>query len=176
MASRVVSSSRVIKASRLNRCPDLIKVIRQRKNNGSLNWWSSSNDADTFYSSMLNEKQYICCFYEQKNAEKCIEFLKKYKEINNRYPDIHGNNKALHYIEQHEELYVDEQSVHFMKTKCMLNNIGLIGITHFDYTYINRVLGQRNVFNVDISAVDILESEIFGKDKYIDHLNHLLDF
>jgi hypothetical protein len=164
------------KASKLAKCPDVIKVIRQRRNNVFTNWWNSSNDADTFYSSILDEKQYICCFYEKKKAEKCVDFLKKYKQLNNRYPDLHGNNKVLHYKEQNEELYIDDQSVHFMKTKCLVNNIGLIAITNFDYTYIDQVLGQRHVFNLDISAIDLLDSELLGPEKYIDNLNYLLDF
>jgi hypothetical protein len=176
MIRRVVISSRVVKASRLNWCPEVIKVIRQRKTNNLTNWWNSSNDADTFYSSILNEKHYICCFYDNKNAEKCMEFLKKYKKINNRYPELHGNKKALHYIEQNEQLYIDIQSVHFMKSKCLLNNIGLIAITDFDYTYIDRTLGQRNVFDVNISTVDLLDCELLGPEQYIDHLNYLLDF
>jgi hypothetical protein len=171
-----LSVNRVVKAGKLNESPDIVKVIRQRKTNTLTNWWNSSNDADTFYSSILNEKQYICCFYNNKNAEKCMEFLKKYKEINHRYPDLHGNKKALHYIEQNEELYIDIQSVHFMKSKCLLNNIGLIAITNFDYNYIERILGQRNVFDINISTIDLLDSELLGKDKYIDHLNYLLDF
>ena len=175
-SSRIVRSSRIIKGGEINKYPDIIKVIRQRKTNLLTNWWNSSNDADTFYSSILNEKHYVCCFYDHENAEKCTEFLKKYKELNNRYPDLHGNKKALHYIEQNEELYIDEQTLHFMKSKCVLNNIGLIAITDFDYTYIDLELGRRDIFDVRLSTVDLLDSELLGKDKYIDHLNYLLDF
>ena len=57
----------------------------------------------------------------------------------------------------------------------MLNNIGLLAINEFDYTFVDFFLGKRNVFTLSMSAVDLLEDEKFNRAKQVEHYNYLLD-
>jgi hypothetical protein len=45
-----------------------------------------------------------------------------------------------------------------------------------DYTFIDSFLGQKNVFNLSISAIDLLEDISLDNSEHIEHLNYLLDF
>ena len=57
----------------------------------------------------------------------------------------------------------------------MLNNIGLLAINEFDYTFVDFFLGRRNVFNLSMSAVDLLEDEKINRAKQVEHYNYLLE-
>jgi hypothetical protein len=72
-------------------------------------------------------------------------------------------------IEYDEKLFT-------LKKKCLINGVGLIGISHFDYNFIDSFFKQKNVFNLSISAVDLLDDISIGKAEQVDHLNYLLDF
>ena len=63
-----------------------------------------------------------------------------------------------------------------LKKKCILNGIGLIGISEFGYTYLDTFFGQKNVFNLSISAVDLLADVSLDNQEQIENLNYLLDF
>jgi hypothetical protein len=151
-----------------------IKVIRQRSGPIRLNenWWK--NDADPYYTSFLNDKQYLYSFLTTDAAYKCMDFLKKYKQLNDRYPGLHINHKPVKQCEKTDYgIYVDEQFYWAIKQNCLLNGVSLIGIKSFDYTLIDSFMGKRNIFNLDISAIDLLEDEELEMDQYKGHLNQL---
>ena len=79
-------------------------------------------------------------------------------------------------IDENFLIYIDDEFYGGMKQRCLLNGIGLIGVTEFDYTYTERSMGKKNIFNLNISAIDLLEDERFEKIEQIDNLNYLLDF
>ena len=51
-----------------------------------------------------------------------------------------------------------------------------MGITTFDYTYCETFLGKKDVFNLTVSGIDLLEDEKLDYSTQLDHLNYLLDF
>jgi len=159
--------------------PKIIKVIRKKEIFNDSIWWSPKHGKDKFYSSIINEKQYIYSFLSATAANKCHSFLKKYKEINGKYPDLNGSQSKLKLSKVEDDnfiIYIDEEFLEGLKQRCLLNGVGLIGVSNFEYTFIESLLNKKNVFNLSISAVDLLENENINCDKQIDNLNYLLDF
>jgi len=152
---------------------NLVYVIR-KKNIPHLSWWE--NRGDTYYSSILkdtsnaNDKRSIYSFMDNKSAMNCLSFINKYKSVNNKYPDDSGDSD-----DSDGMLYVDTEPVFYLQNKCLLNGLGLIGITTFEYTFCKTFLDKNNVFNLTVSGIDLLEGYSLEVD-YIDHLNHLLEF
>ena len=157
--------------------PKIIKVIRKKEVFNDSIWWSPRHGKDKFYSSIVNEKQYIYSFLSTTAANRCYAFLKKYKEVNGRYPDLNGSHSKLNKnTDENCLVYIDEEYLEGLKQRCLLNGIGLIGISNFEYTFIDHFLTKKNVFNLNVSAVDLLENENINCDQQIDNLNYLLDF
>jgi len=65
--------------------PSILKVIRKKELNTT--WWTSGNEY--YYSSFLNDRQHIYSFLNISAAKNCHSFLKKFKEVNKFYPDLH---------------------------------------------------------------------------------------
>jgi hypothetical protein len=63
-----------------------------------------------------------------------------------------------------------------MKYRCLVNNIGLIGISSFEYTFYDQELNKKNIFDLNISSIDLLSEEKQENNKVIENLNELLDF
>jgi len=164
----------VIKYSKVNH-PNQIKVIKQRRNKIEKDLWCTIERTDKYYSSIFNDKHYIYAFFNETSANKCYLFLEHYKKINNKYPDLHGK-KYVRDVSDISQIYVCNDSVYLLKRECLLNGIGLIGINNFDYTFIDSFFGQRNVFNLSISAIDLLDNETVNETDQIENLNYLLDF
>ena len=133
----------------------------------------------TYYSSVLQNKHYIYSFTSNETAKKCVNFLKHYRLKNNKYPDVYGNNHEL-ILEDckqpilENDIYIDIDTISSLKTRCMINNIGLIAINEFDYIYLDFFLNQRNVFNLNISGIDLLEGEEIDYNKQLEHLKYLI--
>jgi hypothetical protein len=158
--------------------PKILKVIRKVEpaTNGMGPWWSMAPKDDRYYSSMLNDKQYIYSFLTPASAENCLSFLKKFKEVNKRYPDLSDERLKIRKPNQSDfNIYIQDETIWSLKERCLCNNIGLVGITFFEYTYVDSFLGQKNVFNLSISAIDLLENESLDKEGQIEHFNYLLD-
>ena len=155
--------------------PPFVKVVKQRPVRGQRSIWCSPEYSDKIYSSMFNEKQFIYSFLSVESSKRCFQFLKKYNEVNGHYPDLHGK-KIIKDNSGETTIYIDDECLFTLKKKCSLNGIGLIGISHFDYTFIDSFLGQKNVFNLSISAIDLLEDVSLDNSEHIEHLNYLLDF
>jgi len=155
--------------------PPFVKIIKQRKTIGERTIWCSPEYTDKMYSSMFNDKQYIYSFLTPEASKICYQFLKKYREVNGGYPDLHGK-KNLKNVSCDESIYIDDENLQTLKKKCILNGIGLIGISEFSYVYLDTFFGQKNVFNLSISAVDLLADVSFDNQEQIENLNYLLDF
>jgi hypothetical protein len=163
--------------------PKTIKVIRKKEKLYSKNgittyvpsWWSPKYGHDKYYSSILDDKQYIYSFLDTTSSENCLSFLLKHKEIYNRYPDLHSS-ELFRNNEDCDPIYIDTENYSLMAQRCLINNISLIGISNFEYTFYERYLDKKNVFNVNISAVDLLENQILDTTEQVENLNYLLDF
>ena len=161
----MIKTPRSVLIAELNR-PRIIYVIRERKG-PNRSWWHNGKDQDNYYSGFLNENQYIYSFLNRSCAEKCVVFLKDYKRANGRYPDLSGNNHSIARSGD-LQLYVDEEFHWSIKTKCLLNSTGLIGVKNFDYT----TLCRKNTFDFE----DLLRNERVDDTQMVEHLNYLLDF
>lgn len=130
--------------------PGIVKTIRI--NDGIKNaWWLNSD----YYSLNFNDKQYIYTFLTRESADNCICLLKK------MYRD---------------DFYVDDEPTHLMKKRCMLNNIGLVGVTDFNYRQTSTFFEQTDLYMLNISCIDLLADQKLDIDEYVDNLNFLLDF
>jgi hypothetical protein len=104
-----------------------------------------------------------------------MRFLKKYHQVNGSYPDLHGKKYVKKNI-NNNPIYVHDEVYYLLHKRCLVNGIGLIGITHFDFTYLNSFFGQKDVFNLSISAIDLLDDSETNGTETIEQLNYLLDF
>jgi len=152
--------------------PVKIKVIR-KKDNYQKSWWSLNLVQDKYYSSLINDKHYIYSFTDEDVAEKCKNFIEHYKKINNRYPDL--SNSIINDPSDNFDIYLEDEILESMKERCLINGIGLINIIYFNYTYSKTFLQYNNVFNLNISAIDILENETYDYNRQIDNLNYLFE-
>jgi len=149
-------------------------VIKKINQNNTDSWWTPKAE---YYSGLLDDKHSIYSFLYEKSANNCVSFLKKYKEIHNKYPNLY--NTTLSKPEQHgSEISIDIETVSSLQKRCLLNNIGLIGITNFDYLYFDKYMDRKNIFDLSISAIDLIPEQVeqdFKVDQ-IENLNYLLDF
>jgi hypothetical protein len=151
--------------------PSVLKIIRKKEVIKNTSCWRPGEEE--YYSSYLNDQRFIYSFLNLSAAKNCYSFLKKYKEVNKVYPDLHGT--ILKKKEEDFFIYIDDEPLITLKKRCLLNNIGLVGISSFDYTYNNYLIGKKNVFNLNFSAVDLLENESLKLPDQIENLNYLLD-
>ena len=156
--------------------PHFVKIIKQRKQLEENSIWCSPEYSDKIYSSMFNDKQFIYSFLTSDASKSCFHFLKKYHEINGTYPDLHGKKNYKDISCKDESIYIEDECLSTLKKKCILNSVGLIGISHFGYTYLESFFGQKNVFNLSISAIDLLDDVSCDNHEQIENLNYLLDF
>jgi hypothetical protein len=147
--------------------PVTVKVIKQGLQR---NWWMEDHSNDNYYSGLIKDKQNIYSFLSIRDAERCTQFLKKYKQVNGWYPNIE-NIKPIKRIERCNEIFLEDEPFVLMKDRCLLNGIGLICITYFNYTYFK--VNQQNVFNIKMYGTDVLENESVDRDQLVTHLDSL---
>jgi hypothetical protein len=152
--------------------PSVLKVIRKHKNDYS--WWSVRTNNDLYYSSIINEKHCIYSFLDETASKNCLSFLQKYHKINNKYPDLYNND--LKNLIDRDTIYISSESTVSMKRRCLVNNIGLIGITSFEYTFYEKDPYKKNIFDLSISSIDLLYEEKEEFYEVIENLNELLEF
>ena len=158
----------------LKKQSNIIYIIRKKKLK-YMNWWELPGvDTDTYYSGVLHGKQHICSFVDETAAKNCLSFLKKYKVLNNTYPNPYEKDISLS-KKDNGDIYIDIDTIFSLKTRCLLNNIGLMGISTFEYTFCETFLDKKNVFNLTISGIDLLEEQELDNTTQIDHLNYLME-
>ena len=154
----------------LRKEPNTLKLIRKRTRL-DISWWKA--DENIYYSSVFNQKQSIYSFLTTESAQKFIQFLQKYKNIHNEYPSPYNTSKATKYVDDTEHIYVEEQTIYSLKHSCLLNGIGLVGISSFDYIFIDSYFGQKNFFDLYMSGVDLLQDQEIDNNQKIANLIHL---
>lgn len=186
-----INNTKILKILKKRNKLYVIKKINQNNND---TWWKevtynspelSYNSPElsydspkvSYYSGLLDDKHSIYSFLYEKSANDCVSFLKKYKEIHNKYPNLY--NSTLSKLEQPgSQIFVDIETVPSLQKRCLLNNIGLIGITNFDYLYFDKFMDRKNIFDLSISAIDLIPNKVKEEFKVdqIENLNYLLDF
>jgi len=140
---------------------NLIHVIRSK---------DPSTNKFKYYSSLLGgDKQYIYSFTSKNLSNKCYDFLKSYKLRYNRYPDLNVNSK-MKKISNDIDISIEIEILNDFKGYCLINNVGLISIDKFDYTFIDNISKRKDIYNLSISAIDLLENEEVSKKDYINNL------
>ena len=153
--------------------PSLVRVIKKKENY----WDVYPPSKSRYYSNIIEEKHYIYSFLNENSTNNCLDFLHKFKKVNGEYPGLITNNKLklLKKIADEEyDIQYDYETFVSMKERCLTNGIGLIGVVNFNYTFIDSFFGSKNVFNLHISAVDLLENEQPNYQRQIKNLNYLL--
>ena len=128
--------------------PKKLKLIKYGKHN---------------YTSIINDKQYFNTFYNSKSAERCSMFLSEYKKIYGKWPFIknfYGTEKInclpidydkrenIHDI--YKTLHTEEYNIDYLQDISTLTNIGIIGISEFDY-----IIKSNNKMFIIFKAQDI---------------------
>ena len=166
-------------SSRTNiKIPNVLHVIRKKnrlKPHVETYWSNQEIDKDTYYSNILEDKLYLYAFLNDRSAQRCYSFLQKYNIINGRYPSANESDKISNFQES-GEIYIDTDTCYSLSYRGLLNNIGVMGITTFEYTYCETFLEKKNVFNLTVSGIDLLEDETIDTTTQVNHLNYLLRF
>ena len=149
--------------------PNVLKLIKQQ-NQLHESWWEENPAMDHYYSGMFENKHYIYSFLDIKHANTCQEFLEKHKKLYGRYPCV-LDNKPLKFCNNELPIFIEDETLESMKHRCLLNGIGLLGINHFSYTFIDSYFSQKNIFALSISAVDLLKDHDLGITDKIRHLD-----
>lgn len=157
--------------------PNVLQVIRKKNQFKPTEsyWLNTQLDKDTYYSNILEDKLYLYAFLNDRSAKQCYSFLQKYKAIYGEYPSTTELKQPTKFGEN-GEIYIDTDTAYSLSYRGLLNNIGIMGITTFEYTYCETFLERKNVFNLTVSGVDLLEDETIDSTTMKNHLNYLFRF
>ena len=134
----------------------------------------------THYTSIINNKQYMYAFFEQKNANRCIKLLSEYKHKYGKWPTIDNyyNNEIIKTTDKlelkliepskrdtianiTESISIEEYPINFLQHVTKMTNIQIIAITEFEYSLNNS--------KIDIS---FKRGEFLMNDENYDKLNN----
>jgi hypothetical protein len=127
-----------------------------------------TNGTGRYYSSMIENKQYILAFSNYKMADRCRKFITEHKKQFSCFPRINIGNRSLHTAPDDTSdthVYIDEDTGEFMD-KCVMYKMHIAELSYFDYTY------KNDAFTVDLTTSRFLESDVL--DYSINVLNSLL--
>jgi hypothetical protein len=102
------------------------------------------------YTSRVNNEQVMYSFINEISANNCKQFLKVYKDIHGKYPD--NNNSSVQF--SNEIITIEEETIGSLQNTCLLLNIGLLGITDFNYSF------NRGLVNVDFKAANLITEDL----------------
>jgi hypothetical protein len=136
-------------------------------------WSTIEEQRDHYYSNILEDKLYLYTFLNYDSVKNCHSFLEKYNAVNGTYPSTCVDKNPTNFGGD-GEIYIDTDTRYSLEHRCLLNNLGLMGITTFEYKYCETFLGNKNVFNISVSGIDLLEDEIADKITQINHLSYLM--
>ena len=147
--------------------PKTIKVVKAKSNNNYCNCY-------------LNQKNYICSFMNDTSLDNFTEFLCRYKQKYDMWPQITDEReilrlkkRTLNYdlIEIFDKyLFIEEFETGYVIADCMTSGIGLMGFTSFEYDLFPEKVEMR------FTAADLVPSEDFriSKKNTINWLNKLI--
>jgi hypothetical protein len=139
----------------------IIKVI---KVNRCSKFWEDEHLTKYYYSN-IDDKPHIYGFFNEQDAQRCLDFLNIYKKFNFKYP-----NEITPTTYMHKELVIEDEPISAMQHRCSLAGIGLLGISEFDYQF------TLNSFQIDYRAIHLVDHIPISYDEYIDNLEHIFQF
>ena len=137
--------------------PNQVKVIKTLKNGITQN---------NYYSGYIKEKQHIYSFLNYESANNYSLFLGEFKSIygdwpSNSQPGTVLKNKRLQFSERRSPLEIKEtdiiikdEKLENMQKYCVFNNLGLLGVTFFEYSIFDYKI------DLYISACSLLSEDI----------------
>jgi hypothetical protein len=154
--------------------PNVLHVVRKKSLLRNDDYWSKSQrDRDNYYSSILEDKLYLYSFLNNQSVQRCYSFLQKYNNIHGQYPSTSESVKPT-IFDENSDIYIDSDTRYSLEHRCLLNNLGLMGITTFEYTYCETFLERKNVFNLTVSGIDLLEGQENDNVTQVNHLTYIL--
>lgn len=152
--------------------PDKVKVLSIKKGYSSV-YTPGMVIGKNYYSSFIDNKQHIYSFLTDETANTCVSFLTEFKSMYNNWPIINEDNEILlsnrllgGYKNKKitDEVVVNEEEIENMQSYCIFNNLGLLGVTFFDYTF------KKNKIDLYISACSLLPDDITIDQTFINKL------
>ena len=123
-----------------------------------------------YYSAFMNERQHVYSFVNVDSAKRCSRFLSEFKEKYDVFPmlnDLKSIVPIKKIKDDIDEIYIQQVETEELQSKCLTFNIGLIGVTAFDYKI------EVDKITVDFEAADLLPDD--KGTRYIHGLETLLD-
>jgi hypothetical protein len=141
------------------------------------------NFKNKYYTSYLEDRLHIYSFLDEQNIKKCINFCAEYKKKFGDWPELNDtiNNQKLNvsYVNNNintlntlrSELVIKNILIDDIYTYCKQNNMGLLGITDFEYSILN------NKIDINFKAADLIPKDFYitkSIDDDIKKLNELI--
>jgi hypothetical protein len=123
-----------------------------------------------YYSAFINERQHVYSFVHVDSAKRCSKFLAEFKQKYNVFPmldDLRSIVPIKRIKDYTDEMYIEQVETEELQCKCLTYNIGLIGVSSFDYKI------EVDKITVDFEAADLLPDD--KGTRYIQGLETLLD-
>jgi len=152
--------------------PDKVKVLSIKKGYNNIDTPGMAFGKN-YYSSYIDNKQHIYSFLNNETANTCVAFLKEFKTMYNSWPVINEQNEIMisnqmlsNYINEklNEDIVINEEEIENMQSYCIFNNLGLLGVTFFDYTF------KKNKIDLYISACSLIPEDMTIDEKFINNM------
>jgi len=158
--------------------PDKVSVLSIKKEKIDT---PGTSIGKNYYSSFIDNKQHIYSFLNKETANACVSFLTEFKTMYNNWPVINEENEIMisnrllggyKHEKLDEYIVINEEEIENMQSYCLFNNLGLLGVTFFDYTF------KKSKIDLYISACSLLPEDItidqtFMNNMRIDSLNSI---
>ena len=106
--------------------------------------------SNKIYTSRVNNEQVLYSFINEISANNCMKFLNVYKNIHGKYPE--NDNSSIQF--SNEIITLEEETIGSLQNTCLLLNIGLLGITDFNYSF------NRGLVKVDFKAANLITEDL----------------
>ena len=121
-----------------------------------------------YYTSFIGKRQYVYSFKNTQDAELCRQFLLEHKKRYSMFPRINCGLFAKSIAKdsiKDDDIILEETTPKF-ETMCLLNNVGIVELKYFNYTYTN------SSYSINLSTSNITPNDYFAYS--IPVLNRLL--
>ena len=145
--------------------PKVVKVINLR---------------NKYYTSYLENRLHIYSFLDEKNTQKCLNFCAEFKQKFGYWPELNDtiNNQKLNllYLNTNnintldtirDQLVIKDILIDDLFTYCKKGNMGLLGITDFDYSILN------NKIDISFKAADLIPKQFYINKSFEDDIKKL---
>ena len=102
-----------------------------------------------YYTSTINDNRTMFSFMNTRSASRCKNFLVQYSQVYGKFP---GSNCIP--IKLDNVLSIHDIDIKRAQNTCLLLNLGLIGITEFDYTF------DKHHYDVKFRSENLMTDEL----------------